>query len=145
MLALEVRDGGLLAHPGTRIAGLDHAEARRLEEAGEAQPGEVVAVNERERLLRMAGAGEPVPLAALFFLDRRPDGPSSPRFEPIWDAQPLLGATFNFVLSTPERLRGLLEVCALAAQLRVERVVTGPEVDATMLAGEIERRMDAPP
>lgn len=145
VLALEVRDGELLVHPGTQIAGLDHAEARRLEGAGEPQREEVVAVNERERLLRMRGAAEPAPLAALFILDRRSDGPPSPRFEPVGDAQPLLGATFNFVLATPERLRGLLEVCALAAQLRVERIVAGPNVDATMLAGAVEQRMDASP
>jgi hypothetical protein len=145
VLALEVRDEGLLVHPGTQIAGLDHAEARRLERAGEPRREKVVAVNERERLLRMRGATEPAPLAALFFLDRRSDGPPSPRFEPVGDAQPLLGATFNFVLTTPERLRGLLDVCALAARLRVERIIAGPDVDATQLAGAVERRMDTSP
>jgi hypothetical protein len=145
VLALEIRDGELLAHPGTQIAGLDHAEARRLERAGEPRSEKVVAVNDRELLLRMRGGAEPAPLAALFFLDRRSDGPPSPRFEPVGDAQPLLGATFNFVLATPERLRGLLEVCALAAQCRVERIVAGPDVDATQLAGAVERRMNTPP
>jgi hypothetical protein len=145
VLALEVRHGELLVHPGTQIAGLDHTEARRLERAGEPRREKIVAVNDREQLLRMRGAGEPAPLAALFFLDRRSDGPPSPRFEPVGDAQPLLGATFNFVLATPERLRGLLEVCALAARLRVERIVAGPDVDATRLAGAVERRMDTSP
>jgi hypothetical protein len=145
VLALEVRDGGLLVHPGTQIAGLDHSEARRLEKAGKPRREKVAAVNERERLLRMRGVGAPTPLAALFFLDRRSDGPPSPRFEPVADAQALLGATFNFVLTTPERLRGLLEVCALAAQLRVERVLAGPDVDATVLAGAVEQRMETSP
>jgi hypothetical protein len=145
VLALEVRDAELLVHPGTQIAGLDHAEARRLERAGKARREKVVAINERERLLRMRGAAEPAPLAALFFLDRRSDGPPRPRFESVGDAQPLLGATFNFVLATPERLRGLLDVCALAARLLVERIVAGPDVDATQLAGAVERRMDTSP
>jgi hypothetical protein len=145
VLALEVRDAELLVHPGTQIAGLDHAEARRLERAGEPRREKVAAVNERERLLRMRGTAEPAPLAALFFLDRRSDGPPSPRFESVGDAQPLLSATFNFVLSTPERLRGLLEVCALAARRRVERIVAGPDVDATQLAGAVERRIDTLP
>ncbi len=145
VLALEVRDGELLVHPGTQIAGLDHAEARRLEKAGKPRREKVAAVNERERLLRMRGAAEPAPLAALFFLDRRSDGPPSPRFEPVEDAQWLLSATFNFVLTRPERLRGLLEVCALAARLRVERIVAGPDVDATLLASAVERRMDTLP
>lgn len=145
VLALEVRDGALLVHPGSPIAGLDHAEARRLERVGEPRREKIVAVNDRERLLHMCGAAEPAPLATLFFLDRRSDGPPSPHFEPVGDAQLLLGATFNFVLATPERLRGLLEVCALAAQCRVERIVAGPDVDATQLAGAVERRMDSSP
>lgn len=145
VLALEVRDGELLAHPGTQIAGLDHAEARRLKRAAKARREKVVAVNERELLLRMRGATQPAPLAALFFLNRRADGPTSPRFEPVTDAQLLLSSTFNFMLATPERLRGLLDVCALAARLRVERVLAGPAMSATRLASAIERRLDASP
>lgn len=143
VLALEVRDGELLAHPGTQIAGLDHAEARRLESAGEPRREQVVAVNDRERLLRMRGAAEPAPLGALFFLDRRSDGSPSPRFEPVGDAQILLAATFNFVLATAERLRGLLDVCALAARLHVERIVTGPATDVSELGAAIEQRLSS--
>ncbi len=89
----------------------------------------------------MRAAAEPAPLAAMFFLDRRPDGPTEPCFEPIADAQMLLGATFNFVLATPERLRGLLDVCALAAQRRVERILIGPSVDAAQLGVAVTRRL----
>ena len=144
VLALEIRDGELLAHPGTQIAALDARGATAGESRGTAGH-ENPSGHEVERLLRMRGAAEPAPLAALFFLDRRSDGPSSPYFEPLADAQPLLGATFNFVLTAPKRLRGLLEVCALAAQRRVERIVAGPDVDATLLAGAVERRMDTSP
>jgi hypothetical protein len=142
VLALEIDGERLLAHPGTPLAGLDHAEAERLAGAGAPRLEPVVAVNERERLVRMSGARGPAPLAALFFLDRRPDGPERPRFEPVPDAQWLLSATFNFVLSTPERLSRLLEVCALAARYRVERVIAGPNTSATELAQAIAQRMD---
>ncbi len=142
VLALEARDGRLLAHPGAPLAGLDHAEAGRLELVGRGRREEVVATNERERLLRMSGICEPAPLAGLFFLERRRDGPGHPRFEAIEDAGPLLGATFNFVLATPERLRGLLDVCALAARCRAERVLAGPSVDATQLAYAIAQHLD---
>jgi hypothetical protein len=142
VLALEIDGERLLAHPGTQLAGLDHAEAERLAGAGVPRLEPVVVVNERERLVRMSGALGPAPLAALFFLDRRPDGPEQPRFEPVPDAQWLLSATFNFVLSTPERLQRLLEVCALAARCRVERIHAGPSASATDLAQAIARRLD---
>jgi hypothetical protein len=141
VIAFELRDGELLAHPGAPLAGLDHREARRLQEAGSPRPEQVLAVNEREQLLRMGGAAEPAPLGALLFLERRDDGPPSPRFEPVADARSLLSATFNFVLADPERLRRLLDVCALAAKRHVERVLAGPEVDATQLAVAIAGRM----
>jgi hypothetical protein len=141
VLALERTGGDLLAHPGTPLAGLDHAEARRLTQVDAAQPGEIVAVNDRERLVRMHGAAGPTPLAALFFVDRRPDARGEPRFEPAADPQLLLAATFNSVLRTPRRLRELLEVCALIADRRVERIAIGSDVDAAQLAAAIERRL----
>lgn len=142
VVALEIAEDRLLAHPSTQIAGLDHAEDERLRSAGIPRAEPVLAVNDRERLLRMAGAQGPAPLAALFFLDRRLDGPSSPRFEPVENAEWLLSATFNFVHTEPDRLRRLLEVCALAARCRTERIVVGPDASATQLAEAVRRRMD---
>jgi hypothetical protein len=141
VLALECTGAELLGHPGAPLAGLDHAEARRLTEVQSTQRQEIVAVNAREQMVRMRGAAEPTPLAALFLLDRRRVAPSGPRFEPVTDPQPLLAATFNTVLTTPSRLRGLLDVCAFAAHRRVERVTIGPGVDATQLAAAIEQRL----
>lgn len=143
VLALERAGEELLGQPGTPVAGLDHAEALRLEGVEGTCWEEIVAVNARERLVRMRGSAEPAPLAALFFLDRRRDGPSRPCFEPAADPQLLLAATFNSVLTTPPRLRGLLDVCALAARRQVERIVAGPDVDAAQLAAAIERRLGA--
>jgi hypothetical protein len=142
VLALETSGAALLAHPGTPIAGVDHSEATRVRETdGFSQ--EVLAVNAREQLVQMAGATAPAPLSALFFLERRADGPEQPRFEAAADAQPLLAATFNFVLVTPERLRGLLDVCALAARLRVERIIVGPATDAAALGAAVEQRLSS--
>lgn len=142
VVALEIAEDRLLAHPSTQIAGLDHAEDERLQSAGIPRGEPVLAVNHRERLLRMSGAQRPAPLAALFFLDRRLDGPSSPRFEPVESAEWLLSATFNFVHTEPDRLRRLLEVCALAAHCRAERIVAGPGATATQLADAVRRRME---
>lgn len=142
VLALEPRAEGLVAHPGTPVAGVDRVEAERMRELDGHAQERIVTVNARERLVRMPGAADSVPLATLFFLDRRVDGPEHPRFEPTADAQLLLGATFNFVLATPERLRGLLEACALAARLRVERIVSGPATDASELGAVVAQRLD---
>ena len=139
VLALESHGAVLVGHPGSPIAGVDHAEVERVQE--DSVMGEVLGVNARERLVRMRAAAEPAPLGALFFLDRRLDGPTEPQFEPIADTKMLLGATFNFVLATPRRLRGLLDACALVAQRRVERVLMGPSVDASQVGVAVKRRL----
>jgi hypothetical protein len=141
VLALEPRAYGLMAQPGTPVAGVDHGEARRLRDAGRPIANEVLGADQREQVLRMDGATCPVPLAALFFLDRRPEGTDGPSFQPAADARMLLASTFNFVLDTPQRTRGLLDVCALAAQSRVERIVISPSTDAGELAQAVMSRL----
>ncbi|MBA3806816.1 MAG: hypothetical protein H0X28_00260 [Solirubrobacterales bacterium] len=138
VLTLEARGGSLYALPGTPIAGVtrDHRDERDTAQ-------DVVAVNDRERMVRVAGAAEPAPLNTLFFIDRRPDGPESPQFASGTDAQILLSATFNFVLATPERLSGLLEVCSLAARARVELISCGSATSAPELAGALLQRLSS--
>ncbi len=145
VLVLERAEEELMGHPGTPVAGLDRAEAQRLERAGSGvHEGEIVASNPRERIVHVHGVAAPAPLMALFFLDRRAHGPRQARFEPTADARALLSATFNSVLRGPERLRGLLDVCALLARRRVERVQCGPDVDAAQLADAVMQRLGAP-
>ena len=141
VLALERLNGELVGHPGAPVAAIDRAEADRLHRLDGAEEPEVLSVDSREQLARVALVAEPTPLCALFFLDRRPRGPARPRFELIADARMLLASTFNLTLTTPRRLEGLLDICALAARGRVERVVVGPEVDATELGAAVERRI----
>jgi hypothetical protein len=140
VLALEVRDRELLGHPGTPVAGVDRGEARRLQENG-AWERVVLEENARELLVRMTTVPAPVPIETLLFLDRRADGPSTPRFEAVLDPKLLLSATFNFVHNGASRLHGLLDVCSLAAERRVERVVVGPAVDVEQLAEAVMQRV----
>jgi len=142
VLALERAEGQLIAHPGTPVAGVDHAEAERL--PGAIAPSQTLAVDARERMVRVPGRGEPALLSALLFLHHDPHGPVEPRFAPVTDARQLLASTFNFVLDDAVRLSGLLEVCALAAQGRVERVLAGPAVDSTRLAEAVMERFAWP-
>jgi hypothetical protein len=144
VVALERREDELLAHPGTPVAGLDHAEVDRLRSTGNDSLQQPIARSEREQLVPMRSNDRPACLAGLFFLERRPDGPSQPRFEAAPDPQLLLSATFNSVLTDPPRLLRLLEVCALAAQRRVERILCGPEVEVDQLADAVERRLGEP-
>jgi hypothetical protein len=141
VLALEMRDGALFANPGSPVAGvaLEHERAQRADDADE----QVIAVNERERIVRTVGAEEPSPLGALLFLDRKADGPERPHFNASADAQLLLAATFNFVLATPERLQRLLEVAALAARLRVELVSCGSSTSVPELTDAVEHRLSS--
>lgn len=134
VLAVEPREESLFAHPGTAVAGVDRGDNHRH--------GEVVAVDNRERMTRVPGAAGPAPLAALFFLDRRMDGPAEPKFEESHDPQLLLSATFNFVVDTPTRLISLLDVSAVAAALRVERVAIGATSDPSQLADAFLDRLN---
>jgi hypothetical protein len=143
VLAIERVGEGLLAHSGAPIAGIDHVEASRLHRAGAIAASRVLGENRREKIVRVELCAEPAPLKALFFLERTVDGPAEPRFEPAVDAQILLSATFNLVLASPERLRRLLDISALAARTRVERIFAGPTVDATELAAALAARIDA--
>jgi len=143
VLAVERVDDQLFGHPGTPVAGLDRVETGQLADCESSSQQETVAVSDHERLVRMPGAGAPAPLGALFFLDRRSDGPRRPRFESAADAQLLLSATFNFVLATPRRLHDLLDVCALAARHPVERIVIGPSTDAAEVSAAVTRRLNS--
>lgn len=141
VVAVERAGDGLLAHPGAPISGIDLAEAERLGTQGEGEHAGVLAVNARERVARAVLVPGPVPLGALFLLERRLEGPEEPSFEPEGDPRHLLASTFNLLLASPERLAGLLDACARLAARRVERVSFGPATDPDQLAAAIWARL----
>lgn len=146
VLALESRAGRLMANPGSPIAGVDRGHSLPCAHDGDGSvENSVVATNDRELIVRIAGAVEPTPLGRLFFIDRRANGPEIPHFRAADDARMLLAATFNFVLATPERLEGLLDVCALAARLQVEMITTGTSTRVVDLADAVTRRLRPSP
>jgi hypothetical protein len=140
VVAVERAGEELLAHPGAPIAGIDRGEAERLREAGGEEPGELLAENGRERVARAALAAGPAPLRALFLLERLAEPTAGPCFEPVTDPRQLLATTFNLLLASPERLAGLLDVCAVLARGRAETVRYGPETDPDELAAAIWAR-----
>jgi hypothetical protein len=143
-LALERRGAATLAHPGAPIAAVERREAERLRAAGTPPRGAVLATNAREEISRASVGDSPAPLRALFLLDRRVGGPRAPRFEAEPDPRALLAATFNLLLTGPDRLAGLLDVCADLGQLRVERISCGPEVGPGELARAVGERLEHP-
>jgi hypothetical protein len=144
VLALQGRGRRLLAYPGPALLAVDQAEAKkRRSDVQQPPPPSVLASNLREELRRVHPARGAAELSSLFFLDRRSDGPSEPRFIPVTDPRMLLGATFNFALATPDRLRRLLAVSALASEGRVERILASATLEAPQLARAITRRLGA--
>ena len=140
VLGLEARASELIAHPGAPVAAVDpHA----IREPGDTPAGGTrLSCDGGELVLRVDGASSAVPLGALFFLDRPARGEIRRLcFEPVEDARLLLASTFNFVLDTPQRMRGLLDVCSLAAQRPVERIEIPPSLDAAGLAEAVLRRV----
>jgi hypothetical protein len=134
VLVLELRNARPIAHPGVGVVSLRHAEAAALGPAAEALGQVVEDDGEASRTLVPRHEG-PLPLGALYFLDRR--GAGTVDVEPIEAPDPrlLLAASFNFVVRTPARLRRQLEVCAsLAATVPVFRVAIGPESGAAAVA-----------
>jgi hypothetical protein len=116
VLALESRDGELIAHPGAPFR---------------------TAPDDREELVPVDSVGDATSLDAVFLLDRRADGPPEPRFEPTPDPRLLIATTFNTVLRSPARQRTLLEVCGGIAERRVERIAAGPGVEPDRVAAAI--------
>ncbi len=139
VLAVERRGEGLLVHPGAPVAGVATAEARRLRRAGGS--AEPLFENEREEIVAVEPVTAPAPLGALLAVERRSEGPPSPRFEPLEDPRLLLGSTFNLLLLGPQRLEALLDICSRAAQGRVERLVVGLTTDPEELAEAVLERI----
>jgi hypothetical protein len=121
VLAVELCDGELLAHPGT--------------------PRAVRKGRTTERMALLGGARGPAPLRDVLLLDRRPDGPPRPCFEHVGDGATLLSGTFNLMLRDGARATRLLEVCALAARGRVLRVRCGPDSGPQALAAAVLERL----
>jgi hypothetical protein len=140
VLALECSGDRLFAHSGPPLANVARAPLAPPSSVAE-RSSPVIDGDEKQVLRVVRAGGERLPLSALFFLDRTVGGPSEPRFEAIEDPRQLLGSTFNFALATSSRLRGLLEVCALASRLRVERIVVGSSIEAERLGRAVIERV----
>jgi hypothetical protein len=123
VLALELRDSELLAHPGGPRAAIK---------------------GESERLVKVAGARAPVPLRAVVLIERGGEATGRPVLAPLRGGRELLAGSFNLMLRDPERSARLLEVCALVARTRALRLRADPALDAAELAEAMIGSLRAP-
>jgi hypothetical protein len=115
VLALEVADGKVRAHPGTRLLNLHRHDLEAIPEPSRARLGEPLGESDKVHFAP-EGYGGALPLAGLLFLRRAPDVVAT-AVSPLENAsERLLGNAFLPYLDRAERLAGQLEVMSTLAQ-----------------------------
>jgi hypothetical protein len=137
VLPLDVVEGRVIAHPGGRIV---NVHQRDLEAIAEDRRGNIgVPMGQTDKLhLEPEGFPGALPLAALVFLERRPDTLET-TLDPLEDVpRRLLGNAFLPYLVLPERLARQLEVAAALEQsVRLMRLQVAPGDDPSAVAARI--------
>jgi hypothetical protein len=126
-----------LAHPGAPVMTVPTGTTPL--------PGELIASLGEESWVGVPSAPEPIPLAALILLDRRPGGATG--LHRISDPfGTLIGSLLRFP-RTPDRERARFELAgAIAANLPIWRLEADLSADpATLAALAIEASLEAPP
>lgn len=139
-VALALRGGEPIAHPGAALLQLQAAEHERLSTRERAVLGAPTAFLGKQRYSPSVAAS-PAPFGELFLLERSTHGPPVERIEAV-DPFALLASTFNLSVRTPERLTRHLDLAvALAATGRIHRLRVQPGMDATRLAEIVHERL----
>jgi hypothetical protein len=139
-VALELRGGAPIAHPGAALLHLRAAEHERLSARERAVLGPACAVLGKQRYSPRVSAS-PVPFGELFLLERSTDGPPVERIQAV-DPFALLASTYNLSVRTPERLLRHLDLAvALAVTGRIYRLRVQPGMNATQLVEIVHERL----
>jgi hypothetical protein len=138
-LAAELDGEGVVVHPGVAASTLRAPEVERLRELGLLERLEFVGEHEGTLRVLLGRAAEPVPLGAVYWPERVPDGQLAfVRLEP--DPRRVLTSTINLVLREPERLERHFRVAtAIAAGVPLFRIEIPPGVGAAETAAALER------
>jgi hypothetical protein len=141
-VALELRNGALIAHAGSTALQLRAAENQRLSAEERATLGHAISpVADKQRYVSDS-TPEPVALGGVFLLERSDDEPAVEQIAAV-DPFELIASTFNLSVRTPARLLHQLDVVStiadrgLAHRLRVQS-----SIDATQLAAIIKAHLD---
>jgi hypothetical protein len=139
-VALELRDGLLLAHAGPALLQLRSDEHELLSEHERAALGPLEAAFGKHRFTPSA-CSSPLRFAGLFLLEHSRHGPAVERVEAV-DPVALLASTFNLSVRSKERLTRHLDLAvALAESGRIFRLRIQPGIEATRLAELLLERL----
>ncbi len=139
-VALELRNGSLIAHPGVALLHLQATEHDRLSARERAILGPLAPFPHKRRYHPRVTASA-APFGGLFLLEHTTHGPPVERVEAV-DPFALLASTFNLSVRTPERLvRHLDLAAALAATERIYRLHVQPGMNATQLVDAVREQL----
>jgi hypothetical protein len=133
-VALELSDGGLIAHAGSMVLQLRSTEDEQLSTDERAALGRSTGSSGGKHRYLSESVPAPVPLSGVLLLERSAEEPALERLAAVNPFE-LIASTFNLSVRTPSRLQRQLDVVSviasngLAYRLRVQ-----PGVDATRLA-----------
>jgi hypothetical protein len=135
VLALEVVDDRVMAHPGPPLQNVRHSTAELLSAPEREALGAVLGADDFELRLGTEAVGAPALLADVYFLERNAEREAL-SLEPVESASRwLLGASYNFVIRTPQRLLSQLDLCSrLAEDARLTRIAAPATLDPRLLA-----------
>jgi len=137
VLPLDLADGSVIVHPGTRLANVHERDFDAI--APDLRGNIGVPMGQTDKLhLQPAGFPGARPLAALVFLERRPDTTET-TLEPLEDVpRRLLGNAFLPYLALPARLARQLEIAAaLEKTVRLVRLRVAPGDGPSSVAARI--------
>jgi hypothetical protein len=137
VLALEATDEGLTAHPGTSVLCLDEHELGRMQGSVGSVVGRSDKIHLSCRLVR-----QPLPLAAIYYLERSAAIASLTVRQAHGEPQLLLGSSFITYLRSPQYLLDHLELCAHAVRTVPTFKLLVPEgMEASSVASAVEAEL----
>ena len=142
-VALELRGGTLIAHPGADLLYLRRDEHDRLSTRERAGLGRSSTFLGKHRFGPSVSA-LPAPLGGLFLMEYSEEGAPIEHIETV-DPFALLACTFSLSAQAPDRLARHLDIAvALAATECIYRVRVRPDMDATQLADVLHEHLLGP-
>jgi hypothetical protein len=133
-VALQLREGALIAHAGSTVLQLRAAEHERLSAKERACLGRPLSVFADKQRYVQDNMPEPAPLGGMFLLARSDEEPAVEQLAAV-DPFELIASTFNLSVRTPARLQRQLDVVSvIASDGLAHRLRVQPGIDADQLA-----------
>jgi ABC-type dipeptide/oligopeptide/nickel transport system ATPase component len=145
VLALECKTDHVAAYPGVRMANIAQEQLDALTPAARARVGRRIAASEKVHVEVASMPSGPLPLTALYFVERGVDvdDVAVESVDPP-DPRELLGATFMPHVVTPARLLAQLHTCSeIAGRTSMWRLLAPWQASATEIADAVERHIGA--